>query len=215
VRRASKPKAARDAAARGAETAGPAAYSYEDRVAFNQAFSGVSPLGGKSGARRQPARQSAPPRDRSATAPEPGGVDTDAVARARLDALVGGGVRFDVRRDAGWVEGERAGKNGRALRDLRQGRATPEAEIDLHRMTGDEAEHALVHFLRDEAKRGRRVVRVIHGKGLHSEGGIGVLGDRVVDAITGGSAAVHVAAFVTASMSHGGAGALLVRLVER
>ncbi len=187
-------------------------YSYEDRAAFNVAFSDVAPLGAKKNAKRRKKSKDAAPSE----APQRVQRDSvDAAARAKLASLVAGGLRFEVRRDDGWVEGRREDAPKSRLADLRNGRATPEAEIDLHGMTGDEATKALIAFLARERDRGRAIVRVIHGKGLHSEGGIGVLGDRVLSAIMRGNAGPAVHAFVTASIEGGGSGALLVRLNPR
>jgi DNA-nicking Smr family endonuclease len=58
-------------------------------------------------------------------------------------------------------------------------------------------------------------VRIIHGKGLHSDAAGPVLGDAVIEALTRGSAAVNVIAFVTAPSAQGGSGALLVELRTR
>jgi DNA-nicking Smr family endonuclease len=186
-------------------------YPYEDRAAFNVAFAGVSPLGsakrGRKGNREKDAAAHRIPRPPPATA--------DAHARARLASLVTTGLRFEVHREDGWVEGAREGAPKGRLADLRNGRATVDAEIDLHGMTGDEAALALVKFLRKARSAGHAIVRVIHGKGRHSTGGVGVLGDRVVEAITTGAGAPMVHAFVTAAMDGGGAGALLVRLETR
>jgi DNA-nicking Smr family endonuclease len=187
-------------------------YSYEDRAAFNVAFADVAPLGSKK-ARKRKKRV-----ERAEAADAPRRVTRDAVdadARAKLASLVAGGLRFEVRREEGWIEGRREDAPKGRLADLRNGRATPESELDLHGMTGDEAAKALIAFLRRERKRGRAIVRVIHGKGLHSEGGIGVLADRVITAITRGNAGPLVHAFVTASIDGGGSGALLLRLETR
>jgi len=185
------------------------AHSYEDRAAFNVAFADVAPLGAKKAGKK---RTAAAPAQRVAPAPA---ALADESARARLASLVSDGLSFTVRRDAEWVEGQRDDAPKGRLLDLRHGRATPEAEIDLHGMTGDAAVAGLVRFLRQERSRGRTIICVIHGKGLHSSGGVGVLGDRVVDAITSGPAAPHVHAFVTAARDAGGSGALLIRLESR
>jgi DNA-nicking Smr family endonuclease len=46
----------------------------------------------------------------------------------------------------------------------------PQAEIDLHGCTAREAEQQLDSFVRTAFKKGLRTIRVITGKGLHSEG---------------------------------------------
>jgi DNA-nicking Smr family endonuclease len=58
----------------------------------------------------------------------------------------------------------------------------PEAEIDLHGCTAREAERKIESFVRTSRKKGRRTIRVITGKGLHSEGEAvlpGVIEDRL------------------------------------
>lgn len=56
-----------------------------------------------------------------------------------------------------------------------------EAELDLHQMTRDEARREVSGFI-DEAKQlGYRKIRIITGKGLHSENGEGVLRPYVKD----------------------------------
>jgi DNA-nicking Smr family endonuclease len=190
--------------------AAPPSYSYEDRAAFNQAFAGVAPLAKP--ARRLPARQALVPEEALPTR-APVKDDPDAAARARLAALVGGGVRFVVRRESdGLVEAEREGSDGRALRALRGGRATAEAELDLHGLRAGVAEARIVEFLRTARRERRTVVRIIHGKGLRSEDGVGVLGDLVARVLTSEAVAGWVLAFASTAASSGGTGAVLVRL---
>lgn len=174
----------------------------DDRIAWHDAFSGVRPLGAKAGTRSRLAP--APP---PAFSPSPG----DEEARARLAALVGGGVRFEIARDGDEIRGRRAGSSEAALRALMRHDARPGATLDLHGMRASEAEREVVRFLRAEQRRGMRRVLIVHGKGLHSEGGA-VLSDVVVRAITEGGAAPVVQAFVTASHALGGSGALLIEL---
>lgn len=49
-------------------------------------------------------------------------------------------------------------------------RQRPEASVDLHGMTEDDAMDRLRLFLDDSRRRGCRKVLIIHGKGNHSEG---------------------------------------------
>lgn len=46
----------------------------------------------------------------------------------------------------------------------------PEAVIDLHGLTCDDAEAALDAFFTDCRRQGVRKILIVHGKGLHSEG---------------------------------------------
>ena len=57
-------------------------------------------------------------------------------------------------------------------------RKKPDASIDLHGLTGDEAWTALETFFEDSRRKGYEKVLVIHGKGNHLSGGTeGVLRD--------------------------------------
>jgi DNA-nicking Smr family endonuclease len=172
---------------------------YEERMALASAYSGVKRFDGKVEAR--------PRRVVVAREPDP----EEAVARSRFTELVARGIRFDIERDPDHVQGARSGASSAALDSLRGGRATAEAEIDLHGHTEARASEALQRFLRDARRARKRIVLVIHGIGRHSQGGAGILRDVVVDVITT-TAAAHVLAFVTAEQRLGGAGALLVRL---
>ena len=53
----------------------------------------------------------------------------------------------------------------------------PQATLDLHGMTQEEAEGALTGFIRDAVESKLEKIAVIHGKGLHSEDGVGILKD--------------------------------------
>lgn len=60
-----------------------------------------------------------------------------------------------------------------------------QAELDLHQMTKDEARQEVNAFL-DEAKIfGYKKIRIITGKGLHSESGVGVLNAYVKEMLDG------------------------------
>jgi len=50
-----------------------------------------------------------------------------------------------------------------------------EAELDLHKMTRDEARKEVGAFLDEAEAQDLKKVRIITGKGLHSESGTGVL----------------------------------------
>ncbi len=60
----------------------------------------------------------------------------------------------------------------------------PQATLDLHQLTQNEAEDAILSFLSECHENGIRKISIITGKGLHSEDGIGILrsvADRVLD----------------------------------
>ncbi|MEM9189519.1 MAG: Smr/MutS family protein [Myxococcota bacterium] len=180
-------------------------YSYEDRAAFQQEFGQVRPLGSKKSQTRAPKRVSPTPATPASSDPS---------ARQRLDALVSGGILFQVEVDSdGFVVGERQGANPKHLATLKHGRATPEAELDLHGRRADEAVSTVVQFLRNARRKRHRVVRVIVGKGNRSPAG-GVLRNAICDAIADGPAAAFVFAFCSADRRYGGTGALLIRVAD-
>ena len=64
--------------------------------------------------------------------------------------------------------------NREYLREMR-----PEARIDLHQLTRDEAWDRLNTFVGDCKRRGLRKILIVHGKGIHSSGSDSVLGPMV------------------------------------
>ncbi len=185
-------------------------YEYADRAAFQQAFAGVRPLGGTPRGRRADRGGEAP----AARGPNP--LDArEEEARRRLDRLVAGEVRFEVSRDEdGVVRGQRAGAHPSHARAL-VGAVAPQASLDLHGLHGSEAEREVARFVRQHHLAGERVLLVVHGKGRHSSGEIGVLLDHAIHALTEGGAAPYVMAFRSAPERLGGVGALVVRLRDR
>jgi DNA-nicking Smr family endonuclease len=137
----------------------------------------------------------------------------DSAPAPRIEAAA---VPFRLDRDEdGRVTALRENISDRVLRELRGRRFEPQATLDLHGMHAEEAGRAVAAFVRDARNRGLRQVLIIHGKGLHSEGGPGVLGDRVVTALTGSESSRAVLAFATADERHGGRGAVAVRVAGR
>lgn len=92
---------------------------------------------------------------------------------------------------------------------LRRGQWAVQAEIDLHGLRTDAAREALGQFLHQARRAGLRCVRVVHGKGLGSPGGVPVLKGKVHAWLVQKQS---VLAFVQAKPLEGGAGALLVLL---
>ena len=101
------------------------------------------------------------------------------------------------------------GVQRRELERLRRGRFEVEADLDLHGRTVAEAVAALERFLEDSRRRGRRCVRIVHGKGFGSRSGMPIMKahvDRWLRACSG------VLAFCSATPPDGGTGALYVLL---
>ncbi len=103
----------------------------------------------------------------------------------------------------------RGGVQRRELQRLRRGRLKVEADLDLHGRIVAEAVAALDHFLQDSRRRGRRCVRIVHGKGFGSRSGLPIMKAHVDRWLRARS---EVLAFCTATPPDGGTGALYVLL---
>ncbi len=87
----------------------------------------------------------------------------------------------------------------------------PEATLDLHEHTEKEAKEALNAFLKDAKEHKLRKISVIHGKGIHSKDGIGIL-KSVVELTLRESGMVSES--FAPSARFGGSGALWIILKE-
>lgn len=96
-------------------------------------------------------------------------------------------------------------------RRIAKGKVAIEARIDLHGMTQDEAHFLLMSFLTRAAQRHLRTVLVITGKG-RSPKSEGALKRAVPLWLSQPAFASHVSGYADAAQSHGGEGALYVRL---
>jgi DNA-nicking Smr family endonuclease len=113
-------------------------------------------------------------------------------------------------RDAGEpLSFTRPGLQRQAVRRLRRGGSRVEDELDLHGLTVSQARPLLVGFLEHCGRTGARHVRIIHGKGLRSETGEGVLKGMVASWLT---QRADVLAFHEAKVADGGSGAVMVLL---
>lgn len=103
----------------------------------------------------------------------------------------------------------REGIGADTLRKLRRGFWMVQGELDLHGHRVEEARYALGEFLRNTVHRGRRCVRIVHGKGLGSRDGVPVLKGKVRTWLLRRD---EVIAFCQARPAEGGAGAVIVLL---
>ncbi len=95
------------------------------------------------------------------------------------------------------------------IKQLRTGKWSVQAQLDLHGLRSNEASLALSQFIQDCTIKGRRCVRIIHGKGLGSVGGQPVLKIKVRRWLMQKQ---EVLAYCQAQPRDGGAGAVLVLL---
>ncbi|MGB9093705.1 MAG: Smr/MutS family protein [Gallionella sp.] len=95
------------------------------------------------------------------------------------------------------------------LRKLRRGTWPAQDSLDLHGNTSEAARKLLQQFLQEATHRGLRCVLVIHGKGLNSQDGEGILRRLTRHWLT---QYPQVLAFCNAQPRDGGSGAVLVLL---
>ena len=165
---------------------------------LRRAFADVTPL--EKGRRRAPPPEPAPARSVRVPAP----LDTTHGLPEK--------ARFVLERNDEYVSGYREELGPNALRAMSSRDWRPDEVLDLHGHRVRGLEQELAREFRSFARRGLRRVLLIHGKGLHSTGGMGVLAQAVVDALTDGDAARFVRALKTAAPRLGGSGALAVEL---
>lgn len=103
----------------------------------------------------------------------------------------------------------RPGVQSGIMRKLRRGQLSIEAELDLHRMTANEARQAIAGFLPQMRQAGKRCVRIIHGKGYGSFNKLPVLKIKLNHWLRQRD---EVLAFCSARSIDGGTGALYVLL---
>ncbi len=103
----------------------------------------------------------------------------------------------------------RPGLPKNVARRLRNGYWSVRYELDLHGHTTDEARTELVEFIHRARHKGERCVRIIHGKGLRSQTGEPVLKQKVRHWLMQKD---EILAFVEASPTSGGSGAVIVLL---
>lgn len=97
----------------------------------------------------------------------------------------------------------------RTLRRLARGEFAVQDELDLHHATAAQAEAMLRAFLHTSRDARLGCVRIVHGKGLHADGGHPVL-KNLVDRMLRQRG--DVLAFNSAPAAQGGTGAVLVLL---
>ncbi|HEY5568860.1 MAG TPA: Smr/MutS family protein [Gammaproteobacteria bacterium] len=171
--------------------------SKEDRRAFAEATRDVKPL----------ERQNRTPLHPRRPKPEAG------FSRAAQSATLEDSLNDDRgAQTAEEIAFRRPGVSERNFRDLRRGRFSIEAEIDLHGLTRAQAKSLLHDFIVACAARRLGCIRVVHGKGARSGPDGPVLKASVQHWLSQWD---EVLAYVSAGRKHGGSGALYVLLRPR
>lgn len=188
-----------------------------ERLRFAQLMRGVKPL--RDGARRIPTTLDAlddPAEDREPARGRTGSPEAaqDKSARARLEAFVAEGIRFEVIDDGESLEGRRLDVDPREIRKLRQLRYALDGTLDLHGLDAAEARAKVESFLRRRRLQGDRAVLIVHGKGKHSPRGQAVLRGEIAAWLSQGRAQRDVAAFASVHDRDGGTGAVCILLAR-
>jgi DNA-nicking Smr family endonuclease len=123
-------------------------------------------------------------------------------------------VRFALSRNGERLEGIAPGIDRSHLKRLARGEIEPDSEIDLHGLDRRNARFALRAALHEAHAEGERCVRVVHGRGLHSDLGP-VLKEALVEWLGEPPLGPLVMAFASAPSHDGGSGATYVLLRRR
>ena len=148
------------------------------------------------------AKENPPIKESDANAADESGDDARGVNRLGARR----GVFINKTAQGEYVEFARGDARKKAMRKLKRGDYRVAAALDLHGKTRDESRAALDAVL---ARAGGEVVRIIHGKGLRSGAGGGVLKQFTLTYL---KSHPRVVAFCSATQQDGGTGAVYVML---
>lgn len=98
------------------------------------------------------------------------------------------------------------------LQDLRSGRFSVQAWLDLHGLNRQEARFVLDEFILASVRASLTCVRVIHGRGRHSHKQQPVLKDAIQRWLRSRRLGRHVIAYTSARLCDGGGGAVYILL---
>jgi DNA-nicking Smr family endonuclease len=118
----------------------------------------------------------------------------------------------DIEDTAEYIEGSVHPHGRLYLDDLRSGRFSVRAHLDLHGLSLPDARFVLEEFLLASLRRGFTCVRVIHGRGLHSHKHHSVLKENIQRWLCTRRMSRHVIAYTSARRCDGGGGAVYVLL---
>jgi len=131
-----------------------------------------------------------------------------------LERLVETGKGFVVADTAEYVEGIGYNVNREVAKRLHKGEFSLQGHIDLHGLTVEHARQVFEHFLKESIAAGKRMVLIVHGRGLSSPAAP-ILKSKVIEWLTTGPWRKWVMAFTSARLCDGGTGATYVLLRKR
>ncbi|MEQ1525525.1 MAG: Smr/MutS family protein [Gallionella sp.] len=168
----------------------PSEINFDDAALFRAAIGEVSPLPQQNRITPKPTRHNAIPHRKNESTIVPDSLSDYFPEESPREFLRNGIARI-------------------TLRKMRNGTWPIQDQLDLHGNYSDAARKLLQEFLHEATQQELRCVRVIHGKGLNSQGGEGVLRNLTRHWLT-----QHplVLAYCEALPAQGGSGAVLVLL---
>ena len=131
-----------------------------------------------------------------------------------LQELVETGKGFVVADTPEYIEGIGYNVNRQVAKRLHNGQFSIQGHIDLHGLAVGSARDAFENFLKESITTGKRMVLIIHGRGLSSPAKP-ILKTNVIKWLTTGLWRKWVMAFTSARLCDGGAGATYVLLRKR
>ncbi len=138
----------------------------------------------------------------------------DAEILAKLTDLVKYGKGFNVADTSEYIEGTNFHVHPTVAKRLHRGDYSIQAFVDLHGLLAEEAKEVFEKFLKWAMTTGKTGILIIHGRGLSSPSEP-VLKKKVVEWLTHGPWRKWVAAYASARICDGGAGATYVLLRPR
>lgn len=131
-----------------------------------------------------------------------------------LEELVKTGKGFVVAHTAEYIEGTGYNVNRAVAKRLHSGEYAVQGHIDLHGQSVEGARTLFDRFLKESISSCKRMILIIHGRGLSSPADP-VLKTNVIQWLTSGPWRKWVLAFASARLCDGGAGATYVLLRRR
>src|SRR5688572_14722438 len=137
--------------------------------------------------------------------------DDEAEALRALEEFMRAGD-IGIEQTPEYIEGAVHPKGRLYLADLRSGRFSVQAHLDLHGMNRQEARFSLDEFILASVRASMSCVRVIHGRGRHSHKQQPILKDSIQRWLCGRRLSRHVVAYTSARLCDGGGGAIYILL---
>ena len=177
--------------------------SISDDELFEQSMQDVTPLGWSS---------ITPPQSFPIEIPNPQENENEGLKL--LTDFVNGRLPIDFLVSGEYVEGAPDPRGKRWIGSLRMGHFAVQAHLDLHGLGILDARNQFEKFIRDCLGRAYGCVRIVHGRGQHSDGHP-LLKEHLQRWLCSRRMSHHIVAYTSARLRDGGGGALYVLLKRK